>query len=103
MGSAAEYRCPKCGYSKMVSGGRSCGFYVIVETISCRDCQELFDAEADEKPGDLKPSEMWGKQKLAGIRCPNSDSHEFTYWKPPWPCPVCDEPMIADGDVIRWD
>ena len=87
----------------MVSGGRDRGFFAVVETISCIVCKELFDAVADEKPEDLELGWRREEKPLLGIRCPNSEKHEFTYWKSPWPCPVCDEPVIADGGCINWD
>ena len=87
----------------MVSGGRSRGFYIIVETILCQVCKELFDAVAEEKPEDFEPGEMWARERLTGICCPNSKDHEFVYWSAPGTCPKCDELMIADGGCINWD
>ena len=103
MGHAETYRCPKCGYEALVAGGRTFGFYSVVETISCRACQVLYDAEANEKAEDVVDDGRWQHSTLTGIQCPKSAKHEFDIWKEPWPCPKCGEPMEAGGPCQLWD
>src|SRR5438105_15903009 len=44
MGRSYWFECAKCGYRAKVSGHGDRGLPVFVQTISCRDCKELYDA-----------------------------------------------------------
>ena len=44
MGRSYWYECPKCGYRAKVSGRADRGLNFFIQTISCRDCRELYDA-----------------------------------------------------------
>jgi len=102
MGHTGRLTCPSCDYSADVAGGRTFGFYAVVETIVCHDCKELYDATANEKAPDI-PGDILTYDGLTGIRCPKSKNHRFTSWPEPWPCPKCDEPMEAGGPCELWD
>src|SRR6267154_1564052 len=44
MGRSYWFECSKCGYRAKVSGGPDRGLHFFVQTISCLDCKQLFDA-----------------------------------------------------------
>jgi len=44
MGRSYWFECPKCAYRANVSGRADRGLSFCVQTIRCRDCNELFDA-----------------------------------------------------------
>jgi hypothetical protein len=44
MGRSYWFECSKCGYRAKVSGGEDRGVFLMVRTIACRDCKELYDA-----------------------------------------------------------
>lgn len=44
MGCSYWFECEKCGYRTKISGRTDEGRTVVVQTISCRQCRELFDA-----------------------------------------------------------
>jgi hypothetical protein len=43
MGRSYHFECPLCHYQACVSGGADHGVNCSVQTISCRNCRELFD------------------------------------------------------------
>jgi len=86
MGESSTYRCPNCGYSATVAGGRDCGFETVVETISSSDCRELYDAEAEEKARDVLMDDGRVRGNLTGIQCPVSEKHSFMRWRKPRSC-----------------
>ena len=103
MGESSTYRCPNCGYTALVAGGRACGFETVVETILCRDCRELYDAVAEERAQDVLMDDGRVRGNLTEIRCPRSADHKFMRWRKPWPCPKCGAVMEAVGPVMPWD
>lgn len=44
MGRSYLYECSKCGYRAKVSGRADRGVHFHVQTITCRDCRQLYDA-----------------------------------------------------------
>ncbi len=44
MGRSYLYECSKCGYRTKVSGRHDRGVHFHVQTITCRDCRQLYDA-----------------------------------------------------------
>lgn len=44
MGRSYWYECSKCSYRANVSGRADRGVHAQVQTITCRDCRQLFDA-----------------------------------------------------------
>ena len=50
MGRTYLFECSKCGYRARVSGGADRGRHVVVQTILCADCKELYDAVIAFKP-----------------------------------------------------
>ena len=92
MAQKFEFSCLTCGYSAGVSGGRACGMVAVTVTIVCRDCQELFDAVANEKPWNVLEGGIV-KGKLTGICCPKNPGHDSIQWRHPWKCPKCENRM----------
>jgi rubredoxin len=103
MGEITNYKCTSCDYEADIAAGRSCGFERVVETISCRDCRELYDAVADEQARDALMNDGRIRGNLSGIRCPKSPDHSFTRWRKPWPCPKCGQAMVSNGLSLPWD
>ena len=121
MGRTYLFECSKCGYRARVSGGADRGRHVLVQTILCADCKELYDAviafkslsrrDVDSKraprfavllnrllPRGVRP---WIRFKLA---CPVSPCHRIRLWKQPDKCPKCG--TFLDPSAIpfrRWD
>ena len=106
MGRTYLFECSKCGYRARVSGGADCGRHVIVQTILCADCKELYDAVTEFKPGSRRESHLKGAPAFAtllnrlpprGVRrwimlkpaCPISSRHRIRPWKQPGQCPKC--------------
>jgi len=121
MGRTYLYECSKCGYRARVSGGADRGRHVAVQTISCADCRELYDAVIGFRPSlgrDNNPKTApkftillsrlpprnalrWVKLKLA---CPVSPRHRFRLWKQPDKCPKCGAFLDPGGMPFRlWD
>jgi len=44
MGRTYLFECSRCGFRAKVSGRADKGFSFVVQTISCRDCKNLYDA-----------------------------------------------------------
>jgi len=49
MGRTYLFECAKCGYCVTVAGGVTQGLHLIVQTIHCLDCRELYDAVTELK------------------------------------------------------
>jgi len=65
MGRSYWFECGKCGYRAKVSGRAESGVYFASETISCRDCKQLYDAVTRVKVPDLNEEET--KAAPAGV------------------------------------
>lgn len=44
MGRSYWFECSKCSYRAKVAGKADRGLHVFVETVTCQDCKELYDA-----------------------------------------------------------
>jgi transposase-like protein len=121
MGRTYLFECPQCGYRAHVSGGVDRGENIIVQTILCADCRELYDTVIEFKPSrkkekpprvapkfpllmnrlPLRATREWLKFKTA---CPVSPLHRVRGWKLPGRCPKCG--MFLEQSVIPfqiWD
>ena len=58
MGRTYLFECPRCAYRARVSGRVDRGFGLCVETITCRDCKQLYDVVVRLKLPDGKPPEL---------------------------------------------
>jgi len=97
MSCSILYRCPACGYEAEVSGRRDWGVFHVTETIVCRDCRELFDVRANEKPQDVEIKNGRIIGELTGIRCPKDPDHQIRPWRGPGACPRCGTRMVDTG------
>ena len=69
MGRTYLFECSKCGYRAKVSGGADEGLHFAVQTISCTDCKELYDAVTDMKVPVTSPVARW-KLKASRLDVP---------------------------------
>jgi NAD-dependent SIR2 family protein deacetylase len=121
MGRTYLFECSKCGYRARVSGSADRGRHVVVQTVLCAECKELYDAVIAFKPSvhwEFHPKTAPGFISLLnrlpprGVRpwikwklvCPISPRHRIRLWKQPDKCPRCG--TFLDPSVIpfrRWD
>lgn len=103
MGQMHNFVCRQCGYeAKVVDEGKDIGMVGMLVTVSCADCEALYNVPPQE---DLW--ELWGCESPAeptGMVCPLDPSHRVTQWTSPWPCPVCGGEMRNDHSMFCcWD
>ena len=120
MGSQREYRCNKCGYHVMTSGGEDRGFYAFTNTYICTSCRRIVDItekvlaysepEPEKKGFRLfksrksKPEpEIFEEQKILCPEC-GAESGLKIWDTVNRPCPKCDGKLEADRlKFIMWD
>lgn len=121
MGRTYLFECSGCGYRAHVAGGADRGRQIAIQTISCDNCRELYDAVVEFKASRQKgnhpktapkftallnrlPSQgarKWVEFKLA---CPVSPLHHVHVWKQMDKCPRCGMYLGSDGMPFRlWD
>jgi hypothetical protein len=98
MGANYLFTCKSCGYSADVSGGPDVGMLAATRTVSCSECQELYDVVVSENAWD---DEL--KQNRIEPRCPTSKKHSVTLWEHPSPCPKCGKKMKRGKMSRLWD
>ena len=97
MGALYRHRCGACGYDVQVAGGASQGWYARTVTVSCGECQALYDRAVEtwsagfETEGTREP------------RCPRSGDHAVAEWTAGGPCPRCGTAMDEAEFVAFWD
>jgi len=132
VGKTYQFECPLCQYQAKISGGADSGLHCEIQTVSCRDCRQLYDvyikvrrrAGAAEKvkfPGFFRPEippvilrESTSRpatsppaklvwQKFTPM-CPVEAKHFVEAWKEPGRCPRCGCFMEKGGFPFRsWD
>ena len=123
MGRTYLFECFRCGYRVRVSGGAEEGEHFAVQTVSCADCKELYDAVTEFKatvfpiaggsnktaPGfaavlnRLPPRGARQRLKFKPA-CPVSPLHRVRAWNRPDKCPKCGMFMEQNGLPFRlWD
>ena len=132
VGKTYQFECPLCQYHAKGSGGADAGLHCEIQTVSCRDCRQLYDvyiqvrrrAGAVEKikfPGFFRPeippvilrqstsrpsTEKSPKlvwQKFLQM-CPVDEKHIVETWKDPGRCPRCRCYMDKSGFPFRiWE
>lgn len=121
MGRMYLFECSRCGYRARVSGSADHGRYVIIQTILCTECKELYDAVIAFKPSAFRAfypntvpkfAALLNRLPPRGVRpwikwkpvCPVSCRHRIRLWKPPDKCPKCGA-FLDPGPipVRRWD
>lgn len=115
MGKCFTFKCPKCQYSAMVSGGEDCGEVIWTQTILCLDCLEVMDAVAAVRRGSGGEAEYAAdligevdeeaSAVLVRIRCNKDRNHRWRAWNEPDTCPKCGTLMVRNpsGPVTLWD
>jgi hypothetical protein len=94
MGTLYQFTCAACGYTTEASGGSDRGIREAVQTVSCQDCREIFDAtlgRADSRRGRTEP------------KCERNPSHRVVPWTHGGPCPVCNATMPPGVEYALWD
>jgi hypothetical protein len=89
MGSFYKFDCENCGYTTCVSGGEDCGMMAVVQTMTCKDCNELKDVLVGScgKVGETGDPEY---DKDLNI-CPGCNGENLSTWSATnRPCPKCD-------------
>jgi hypothetical protein len=132
VGKTYHFECPLCQYGAKISGGADAGLNCEIQTISCRDCRQLYDVfikvrrrpgamekvkfpgffrpeippvvlrESTSRPSKELPAKMIW-QKF-DLMCPVDAKHFVTAWKDPGRCPRCGCFMDKAGFPFRsWD
>jgi len=111
MGTRYLFKCKKCGYQVMSSGGKDYGMLAVVDTYVCKSCKEIVDVCIGEYGETYKKGEVQIKKRssfdLDFYKCPEcgSDNNLVRWNKIKRPCPKCDGQMVKDiaGEIIMWD
>ena len=101
MGQLQEFRCPQCAYQETVTGGLGFGMEAVLVTVSCRECERLYDAVADQKSYEMS-DEAEGAE-ATGLECPKKAGHFVSLWEQEGPCPKCGAAMKAGRMDLCWD
>ncbi|MGE3408259.1 MAG: hypothetical protein AB7I37_15685 [Pirellulales bacterium] len=89
MGTSYRFRCDRCGYQALVSGGDDASMRCYTTTIECLGCQALYDVPTSDTPH-RNPKQSPAKYALA---CPKNDQHACRKWSKQHPCPKCQKDM----------
>lgn len=112
MGTQYMFKCNKCGYQVISSGGRDCGFLAVVDTYLCKSCEKIVDVCIGEYGQAFSKEEVLIKKSkpetdMDFYKCPEygSDDNLVKWNKNMRPCPKCDGQMVKDiaGEIIMWD
>ena len=77
------------------------GMACATTTISCIECQELYDIVISNEPWLAMEPGFKVSQDL--INCPVIRKHDCSIWKYPYPCPKCGSNMQRGPVVLLWD
>lgn len=112
MGTNLTYKCNKCEYNVMTSGGPDYGMTAVTDTYICKSCDTIIDVCVGEHGNTYSKEEALRKKDKSLIDmqyyiCPACKSGEnLIKWnKLKRPCPKCNGKMIKDpkGMVVEWD
>ena len=81
------FTCPSCGYITKASGARANGLAASVDTMVCRDCDELVDILIDARPRWMEIIDPHWMERLD--TCPQCHGRNLEEWSPAFPCPRC--------------
>ena len=79
------FTCPSCGYITKASGARANGLAASVDTMVCRDCDELVDVLIDARPRWMEIIDPHWMERLD--TCPQCHGRNLEEWSPAFPCP----------------
>ena len=74
MGRSYWFECVKCGYRAVVAGRADRGLSLVIQTILCRDCKQLYDAVTRLRVSE-ESSALW-PARLQKTRSPKSRPHK---------------------------
>lgn len=132
VGKTYQFECPLCQYQARVSGGPDNGLHCEIQTVTCRDCRQLYDvylrvrrragaAERIKFPGFFRPEippvvlrESTSRPNVTPLPklvwqkftplCPIEALHKVEPWKDPGRCPRCGCYLDKAGFPYRvWD
>ena len=111
MGTKYNFKCNKCGYSVVTSGGHDFGMMAVTNTYICKNCKKIVDVIVGEYGVTLTKEAAIDKKKKNEIdlnfySCPEcgSDKHLINWDITKRVCPKCDGYMNEDLSVkILWD
>ncbi len=126
MGRTYQFECLLCHYRTQVVGGAASGVHCEVQTVTCRNCRELFDVctrlrrreslgpkWADKFLGfnqqEIPPVVLASSSTQLGwqtfpLACPVQPQHFVETWQDPGRCPRCGSFMEKNGFPFRaWD
>ncbi len=128
MGRTYHFECSYCHYRANIAGGTDSGWHCEIQTVTCRDCRELYDVFIRQRrladdpgrppkfPGFFRPEippVILRENAPAGPRlvwqkflptCPVEAKHLVEAWKDPGRCPRCGNFMEKNGIPFRqWD
>lgn len=113
MGQFRTFKCNKCGYSVVSSGGKDYGMFVVTDTYICKSCNNIVDVTVGEL-GIHIPKEIVSslikddKDRYKDFyKCPEcGEENNLVRWKNrKRPCPKCDGKMEVDesAGIMMWD
>jgi len=132
MGRSCLFECPRCGYKARVSGRTEQGIRFAVQTVTCRNRKQLYDAVTRLKIPAVPDLESVEERALPRktrapafdavlnrlsfgdprklqwamfkLSCPVSLDHQVQPWKEPGKCPRCGTYLERNALPFRiWD
>lgn len=106
MGMSCDYTCTDCGLSGHVSGGIDRGFIITVQTVYCKQCDELVDVRTELRSRLTGKKEPLTQQEAVEIgQCNHCKSYPDIKWNNSEPCPKCGGSIERDTDgmMLIWD
>ena len=97
MGTWYLFECPTCDFFAQVSGGDDVGMMSRTTTITCKDCEDLYDVTTSKEPWNVNSSTQ------QALICSENGHHRVERWVYPGPCPKCKTQLVRSGIVAHWD
>jgi hypothetical protein len=98
MGRSYWFECLKCGYRANVSGRADRGLNLVVQTILCRDCKELYDAVTRLRVAD-EPERLRG---VGGFNKAKFQKARPSVSAPPPFQSALNRLSLAGGERFKW-
>jgi Zn finger protein HypA/HybF involved in hydrogenase expression len=106
------FKCNKCAYEVMTSGGYDYGMLAVTDTYICSTCKKIVDVTFGEygktyNIGEVLQKKNNSKTDLNFYTCPDcgSETNLIKWSDIKRPCPRCDGIMEMDyfGETLLWD
>ena len=97
MGTWYGWKCNKCNYFVVVSGGKDSGVFTFTQTFHCRTCKEIMDVTISESE--------WGTNCYETHYCEKCNNPLEVWDTKKKPCPNCNGKMKIDKNhpIADWD